>query len=117
MAQKKPYALTRHHWYSATLNSLTTTSSDCDSDSLLLYTYTTAYHGFAASLPPSQTESLRRSDSVLGSYQDTLYSLHTTRTPEFPGLDPQLGLWAGHTPLQLNQASQDVVVGVLDTGV
>ncbi|KAG5547037.1 hypothetical protein RHGRI_012911 [Rhododendron griersonianum] len=108
---------THHNWYSATLNSLTTTSSDSDSDSLLLYTYTTAYHGFAASLTPSQAESLRRSDSVLGVYQDTLYSLHTTRTPEFLGLDPQLGLWAGHTPLQLNQASQDVVVGVLDTGV
>ncbi|XP_058213498.1 subtilisin-like protease SBT1.8 [Rhododendron vialii] len=110
---------THHHWYSATLNSLTTTSSDSDSDSdsLLLYTYTTAYHGFAASLTPSQAESLRRSYSVLGVYQDTLYSLHTTRTPEFLGLDPQLGLWAGHTPLQLNQASQDVVVGVLDTGV
>ncbi|KAG5542917.1 hypothetical protein RHGRI_015866 [Rhododendron griersonianum] len=112
---------THHHWYSATLNSLTTTSSDSDSDSdsLLLYTYTTAYHGFAASLTPSQDESLRRSDSVLGVYQDTLYSLHTTRTPEFLGLDPRLGLWAGHTPLQLNQASQsqEVVVGVLDTGV
>ncbi|KAE9456911.1 hypothetical protein C3L33_11186, partial [Rhododendron williamsianum] len=148
---------THHHWYSATLNSLTTTSSDSDSDSdsLLLYTYTTAYHGFAVSLTPSQAESLRRSDSVLGMYQDTLYSLHTTRTPEFLGLDPrlglwarphptstqpglpgsrrgcsrqreppkflgldpQLGLWAGHTPLQLNQASQEVVVAALDTRV
>ncbi|GFY98523.1 subtilase family protein [Actinidia rufa] len=81
---------TQHDWYSEHLQSLT---SDPSSDSLL-YTYTTAFHGFAASLSPDEAESLRRSDAVLDVYEDTIYSLHTTRTPEFLGLDPQLGLWA-----------------------
>ncbi|KAE9448853.1 hypothetical protein C3L33_19246, partial [Rhododendron williamsianum] len=39
------------------------------------------------------------------------------QNPRIPRPRPSTGLWAGHTPLQLNQASQDVVVGVLDTGV
>ncbi|GFS38532.1 subtilase family protein [Actinidia rufa] len=104
---------TQHDWYSAHLQSIT---SDSSADSLL-YTYTNAFHGFAASLSPDEVESLRRSDAVLGVYEDTIYSLHTTRTPEFLGLDPQLGLWAGHSPQELNQASQDVIIGVLDTGV
>ncbi|KAI7983677.1 Subtilisin-like protease SBT1.8 [Camellia lanceoleosa] len=70
-----------HDWYSAHLQSL---SSDSDS---LLYTYTTAYHGFAASLDPYQADLLRHSDSVLRVYEDTVYTLHTTRIPEFLGLD------------------------------
>ncbi|KAK6147614.1 hypothetical protein DH2020_018526 [Rehmannia glutinosa] len=60
---------------------------------------------------------LRQSDSVLGVYEDTVYTLHTTRTPEFLGLDTDLGQWVGHSLQELNQASQDVIIGVLDTGV
>ncbi|KAL0426783.1 UNVERIFIED_CONTAM: Subtilisin-like protease SBT1.8 [Sesamum latifolium] len=37
--------------------------------------------------------------------------------PEFLGLDSGLGPWAGHSLQELNQASQDVIIGVLDTGV
>lgn len=108
----KPNSYATHHdWYTANLQSL---SSSADS---LLYTYTTAYHGFAASLDPEQAEFLRRSDSVLGVYEDTVYTLHTTRTPEFLGLDINFGLWEGHPTQDLNQASHDVVIGVLDTGV
>jgi subtilisin family serine protease len=112
--QDKPSSFATHHdWYSASLQSL---SSSTTSDSLL-YAYTTAYHGFAASLDPDQVESLRRSESVLGVYEDTVYNLHTTRTPEFLGLDTESGLWAGHNTQDLDQASHDVIVGLLDTGV
>ena len=103
---------THHDWYSASLQSLSTST---DSDSLL-YSYT-AYNGFAASLDPEQVESLRRSDSVLGVYEDTVYQLHTTRTPEFLGLETESGLWEGHNTQDLDQASHDVIIGVLDTGI
>ncbi|CAI9780366.1 unnamed protein product [Fraxinus pennsylvanica] len=99
-------------WYADHLQSLTSATPDS-----LLYTYEAAYNGFAVALDPEEAESLRQSDSVLGVYEDTLYNLHTTRTPEFLGLERELGLWAGHPPQELNQASQDVIVGVLDTGV
>lgn len=104
----KPLAYPTHQeWYSASLHSL---SSSPDS---LLYSYTNAYPGFAASLDPDQAELLRQSDDVLGVYEDTVYTLHTTRTPEFLGLDVDVGL----STQDINQASHDVIVGVLDTGV
>lgn len=112
---QKPSSYETHHdWYSAHLQSLTTSAPES-----LLYTYTTAYHGFAATLTVDQADSLRRSDYVVGVYEDTVYNLHTTRTPEFLGLNTELGLGSGSgfSPNQLNQASHDVVVGVLDTGV
>lgn len=110
--RQKPLSYVTHDdWYSASLQSISSNSDD------LLYTYSTAYHGFAASLDPEQAEALRKSDSVLGVYEDEVYSLHTTRSPEFLGLDTELGLWAGHRTQDLNQASQDVIIGVLDTGV
>ncbi|XP_062091138.1 subtilisin-like protease SBT1.8 [Humulus lupulus] len=98
---------TRQEWYSASLSTL---SSSTDS---LLYSYTNAYPGFAASLDPEQAELLRQSDDVLGVYEDTVYTLHTTRTPEFLGLEVDGGL----STQDINQASHDVIVGVLDTGV
>ncbi|KAK6126759.1 hypothetical protein DH2020_039504 [Rehmannia glutinosa] len=110
---QKPASYATHtEWYSDHFQSLTSASPDS-----LLYTYDAAYHGFAAALTPEEAESMRQSESVLGVYEDTLYSLHTTRTPEFLGLDAGLGPWAGHSLQELNQASQDVIIGVLDTGV
>ncbi|KAK7265449.1 hypothetical protein RJT34_33069 [Clitoria ternatea] len=106
MGEKKTYIVHMKHphdWYSSTLYS---------SPESLLYAYTTAYNGFAASLDPQQVHALRASDSVLGVYQDTLYTLHTTRTPEFLGLEAHSDFWE-----DLHQASHDVVIGVLDTGV
>lgn len=110
---QKPISYSTHSgWYADHLQSLTSATPDS-----LLYTYEAAYNGFAVALDPEEAESLRQSDSVLGVDEDTLYNLHTTRTPEFLGLERELGLWAGHTPQELNQATQDVIVGVLDTGV
>ncbi|KDP33922.1 hypothetical protein JCGZ_07493 [Jatropha curcas] len=108
----KPESFATHHdWYSASLQSITSASDS------LLYTYTTAFPGFAASLDPEEVDSLRNSDAVLDVYEDTIYSLHTTRTPQFLGLSTDLGFFNGHTTLDIDQASHDVVIGVLDTGV
>ncbi|KAK6139684.1 hypothetical protein DH2020_026572 [Rehmannia glutinosa] len=110
---QKPLSYATHgDWYSDHFQSLTSAAPDS-----ILYTYDSAYHGFAAALSPEEAESLRQSDSVLGVYEDTVYTLHTTRTPEFLGLDTDLGQWVGHSLQELNQASQDVIIGVLDTGV
>ncbi|MED6170641.1 hypothetical protein PIB30_033012 [Stylosanthes scabra] len=115
--QKPSIYPTHHDWYIASLQSLSTNSdSDSDSDPLL-YSYKTAYNGFAASLDQNQAQALLGSGSVLGLYEDTLYQLHTTRTPEFLGLETQTSLWAGHSTEDLGQALHDVIIGVLDTGV
>nr|GMD58874.1 subtilisin-like protease SBT1.8 [Ipomoea batatas]GME05348.1 subtilisin-like protease SBT1.8 [Ipomoea batatas] len=104
---EKPSSFQTHRdWYAAHLQS---------SEDSLLYTYTTAYHGFAAALGADEVERLRRSEAVVGVYEDSVYSLHTTRTPEFLGLDAGFGLGAGRGSPE--GAGQDVIVGVLDTGV
>ncbi|KAK8620061.1 hypothetical protein V6N13_066546 [Hibiscus sabdariffa] len=111
--QDKPLSFETHRdWYSSSLQSLSATPSES-----ILYSYDTAFNGFAASLDAEQAEALSKSDSVLGVFEDTVYDLHTTRTPQFLGLDSEFGLWAGHDTQQLEQASRDVIIGVLDTGV
>lgn len=108
----KPDSFPTHHdWYTASLQSVTSTPDS------LLYTYTNAFDGFAASLSEEEVEFLKQSQSVVDVYEDTLYSLHTTRTPAFLGLNTDLGLLDGHHAMGINQSSNDVIVGVLDTGI
>ncbi|KVI01157.1 Peptidase S8/S53 domain-containing protein [Cynara cardunculus var. scolymus] len=111
--QKPTSFLSHHHWYSHHLQSLTSAPPHA-----LLYSYTTAYNGYAAYLDPQQAQTLRGSDSILGVYPDTLYHLHTTRTPHFLGIDNQLPFLSAQTSQQqLNRPISDVIIGVLDTGV
>ncbi|XP_071686182.1 subtilisin-like protease SBT1.8 [Rutidosis leptorrhynchoides] len=108
----KPSSFVTHDdWYSHSLKSIESTTTT--ENAIILYSYTNAYHGFSASLDLNQVKALRQLDSVIGVYEDTLYHLHTTRTPQFLGIDNELGLWSQ----QLNAASHDVIIGVLDTGV
>lgn len=99
-----PARFTEHsHWYDASLRSI---SDFAD----MLYTYDTVAHGFSARLTPAEARTLARRPGVLSVLLDTPYVLHTTRTPEFLGLD---------LPAELVPESStvaDVVVGVLDTG-
>ncbi|XP_065849191.1 subtilisin-like protease SBT1.8 [Euphorbia lathyris] len=109
---KPQYFASHHDWYSDSLQSISSNAEDS-----LLYSYTAAFPGFAASLDPEEAESLRNFQGVLDVYEDTVYTLHTTRTPEFLGLNADLGLFNGRHTLDIDQASHDVVIGVLDTGV
>nr|GEY53658.1 subtilisin-like protease SBT1.8 [Tanacetum cinerariifolium] len=83
----------------------------------ILYSYTTAYNGFSSSLDNAQIEEVKKLDNVLGVYEDEVYHLHTTRTPEFLGIENEFGLWSGYSHGNLNVASHDVIIGVFDTGV
>nr|GEZ95437.1 subtilisin-like protease SBT1.8 [Tanacetum cinerariifolium] len=60
---------------------------------------------------------VKKLDSVLSVYEDEVYHLHTTRTLEFLGIENEFGLWSGYSHGNLNAASHDVIIGVLDTGV
>uniref|UniRef100_A0ACD6A513 Uncharacterized protein n=1 Tax=Avena sativa TaxID=4498 RepID=A0ACD6A513_AVESA len=97
------------HWHAAYLQSLS-----IDPARSLLYSYSVATHGFAAALLPHHLPLLRASPGVLQVVPDTVFQLHTTRTPEFLGL-----LSPAYQPTihNLDAASHDVVIGVLDTGV
>ncbi len=81
-----------------------------------IYDYDYVYNGFAAPLSSKQVAALGKNPDVLSVEQDQLGHVDTDNTPTFLGLDqPGTGLWAqlggpGH-------AGENVVVGVLDTGI
>ncbi|KAK1323657.1 Subtilisin-like protease [Acorus calamus] len=106
---QKPSEFSEHrHWYDASLSSVTGRPAE------ILYTYETVVHGFSTRLTDSEASALGDLPGVLAVLPEVRYELHTTRTPEFLGLDrnewlvPSAGSNAGLS---------DVVVGVLDTGV
>ncbi|MQM09412.1 hypothetical protein Taro_042283 [Colocasia esculenta] len=130
-ARKPEVHPTRAKWYAAHLQSLS-----IDPDQHLLYSYSTAFQGFAASLRPDHLPLLRSSPAVLHVHPDPVLSLHTTRSPEFLGLSQSLkpgssssGNDSTSSPassaavpsspflLAAEAATKDVIVGVLDTGV
>lgn len=93
---------THYHWY---------TTEFLADPSVLLHQYDTVFHGFSASLTPSQASAALRHPSVLAAFDDRLRTLHTTRSPQFLGLRNQRGLWSE------SDYGSDVIVGVFDTGI
>ncbi|GAB4852300.1 hypothetical protein Ancab_016492 [Ancistrocladus abbreviatus] len=77
----------------------------------ILYSYKNIIHGFSTRLADEEAESLERQPGVLSVLPEVRYELHTTRTPEF------LGLEKIDVHLLDSTSTTDVIVGVLDTGV
>jgi subtilisin family serine protease len=101
----RPSSFNDHfEWYAASLNSV---SDSAD----MLYTYNNIIHGFSTRLTAEEAQSLQKQPGILYVLPEVIYELHTTRTPEFLGLDKTEALF----PTK-NEASE-VIVGVLDTGV
>ncbi|KAL6220350.1 hypothetical protein ACLB2K_008106 [Fragaria x ananassa] len=92
------------HWYDASLKSASDSAE-------MLYTYSNAIHGFSTQLTPEEAEMLKFQPGVLFVLPELKYELHTTRTPEFLGLDQNNELFPE------SQSASDVIIGVLDTGV
>ncbi|XP_020085470.1 subtilisin-like protease SBT1.3 [Ananas comosus] len=111
-----------HHreWYASTVRSITVASSSTkleaeDPARRILYSYETAFHGFAARLSEAEAEQLESSGipGVVSVLPETVYELHTTRSPEFLGIGPDVSSSVWSSVL----ADHDAVVGVLDTGI
>ena len=80
-----------------------------------LYNYRYSYNGFAARLSGEQATALSKDPAVLTVQKQQLYTVDTSSTPQFLGLDAQGGLWdqLGGT----KKAGEDVVIGVIDSGI
>ncbi|KAF9614886.1 hypothetical protein IFM89_020983 [Coptis chinensis] len=105
-------------WYSSTVKSVVAKPESSDEtvdDPLerILYSYGNAFHGFAARLTDEEAEKLEEEHGVVAVLPETVYKLHTTRSPEFLGLqnDDSASIWSE------TQSDHDVIVGVLDTGI
>uniref|UniRef100_A0A0C9QY01 TSA: Wollemia nobilis Ref_Wollemi_Transcript_102_2799 transcribed RNA sequence n=1 Tax=Wollemia nobilis TaxID=56998 RepID=A0A0C9QY01_9CONI len=100
--------MSHEHWYTSAVESVMGEEKEAS----ILYDYADAFHGFATRLNAAQAEALEKQEGILGIYPETVYELHTTRSPGFLGLDAV----ASMRPEGANMG-HDVVVGVLDTGV
>ncbi|BFG24151.1 hypothetical protein CerSpe_104250 [Prunus speciosa] len=104
---QKPALFSSHQsWYTSIIQNLPSPHP-----TKLLYTYDRAVHGFSATLTSSQATQLLSHPSVLSVTPDQPRQLHTTHTPNFLGLADSFGLWPN------SDYADDVVIGVLDTGI
>ncbi|XP_047156637.1 subtilisin-like protease SBT3 [Vigna umbellata] len=113
-----PKAFSTHHaWYLSTLSSVLDNAHTFNDDNLdiasskLIYTYTNAMNGFTANLSPQEIEALKTSPGYVSSTPDLPTKLDTTHSPEFLGLNPNTGAWPAA------KFGEDVIVGLVDTGV
>ncbi|MCB0907251.1 MAG: S8 family serine peptidase [Nocardioidaceae bacterium] len=80
-----------------------------------LYRYTYSFNGFAAKLTGAQAAELAKTKGVLAISKQKTYTIDTSSTPSFLGLDAKGGLWQ-----QLGgkkKAGDGVVIGVIDSGI
>ncbi|KAK6160626.1 hypothetical protein DH2020_004007 [Rehmannia glutinosa] len=91
-------------WYESSLKSVSTSTN-------MLYTYNNVIHGYSAQLTLNEAILLKQQQGILLVQEDTIYKLHTTRSPEF------LGLLNTDASLPDSNTPSDVIIGVLDTGV
>ncbi|KAJ6735444.1 PROPROTEIN CONVERTASE SUBTILISIN/KEXIN [Salix purpurea] len=68
------------HWYDTSLKSVSDSAQ-------MLYTYENAIHGFSTRLTLAEAKLLESQPGILSVLPELRYKLHTTRTPEFLGLD------------------------------
>ncbi|MED6200657.1 hypothetical protein PIB30_087369 [Stylosanthes scabra] len=73
-----------------------------------------AFHGVAAKLSKEEAERLEEQEGVVAIFPERKYQLHTTRSPEFLGLE---ALSKGTNSIFSENLDNDVIVGVLDTGI
>ncbi|KAG8073542.1 hypothetical protein GUJ93_ZPchr0006g46456 [Zizania palustris] len=81
----------------------------------ILYSYSYGFSGFAAVLNSTQAASLSEAGEVISVFRSRMLQLHTTRSWDFMGLSL-------HTQMEQSAEIQlkygdDVIVGILDTGV
>ncbi|KAL8250709.1 hypothetical protein R6Q59_034402 [Mikania micrantha] len=100
-----PWPFSDHvHWYHTTMRSVSKTTD-------MLYAYNKVMPGFTTRLTIDEVELLKQQKGIVSVQEEQVYQLHTTRSPEF------LGLERNDLILPESTSGVDVIVGVLDTGV
>ncbi|WMV40150.1 hypothetical protein MTR67_033535 [Solanum verrucosum] len=97
-------------WYSYFLpKAIATTGSD--EKPRLIYSYHNVMKGFAARLSAEEVKEMEKKKGFISARPQTILPLHTTHTPNFLGLQQNMGLWRD------SSYGKGVIIGVLDTGI
>ncbi|KAG6598344.1 Subtilisin-like protease 1.7, partial [Cucurbita argyrosperma subsp. sororia] len=100
-----PQAFDDHfQWYDSSLKSVSDSAQT-------LYYYNTVVHGFSTRLTVEEAKLIEKQEGILAVIPELKYDLHTTRTPEFLGLEKSVSFFPASVKVG------EVIVGVLDTGV
>jgi subtilisin family serine protease len=76
-----------------------------------IYSYHYALNGFAAVLTSAQVDALRARDDVVQIWRDEIRQPTTDSTPDYLGLTGGGGVW------DLQGKGEDIIIGMIDTGV
>ncbi len=76
-----------------------------------IYDYQYSFNGFAARLTPSQVEALKGRSDIVQVWENEYRQLTTNTSPDF------MGLTAGGEPWSKGYTGEDVIIGVIDTGI
>jgi subtilisin family serine protease len=82
-----------------------------------VYSYHYAVNGFAAVLNGRQVARLRLQRGVVSVEKDILHKATTENSPRFLGLTQAGSLWAQTELAGVEGSGEDVIVGVIDTGI
>ncbi|XP_057811852.1 subtilisin-like protease [Salvia miltiorrhiza] len=96
-------------WYRSFLPA--TTASSSEGEPRLVYSYRHVFKGFAARLSPEQVKDMEKKQGFVSARPQKSMSLHTTHSPNFLGLNQNMGFW------KTSNYGKGVIIGMLDTGV
>ncbi|XP_060207789.1 subtilisin-like protease SBT3 [Lycium barbarum] len=104
-----------HHWHSSIIDSIkAVVPSSVDrfhSAPKHVYSYDNVFHGFSVVLSKDELDALKKSPGFISAYKDRSVEPYTTYTSDYLKLNPSSGLWPA------SGLGQDVIIGVIDTGV
>ncbi|XP_057954874.1 subtilisin-like protease 4 [Malania oleifera] len=77
----------------------------------MVCSYRNVISGFAAKFTPQEVESMSAMDGFVLAYPERKLPLHTTHSPQFLGLHPDMGFWKD------SNFGKGIIIGVMDTGI
>ncbi|XP_071694551.1 subtilisin-like protease [Rutidosis leptorrhynchoides] len=98
----------REQWYKSILSK---TSSVSNEKPNMIFMYHHVITGFAAKMSIKHANALQNMKEILSVTPESVYRLHTTRSPRFLGLRQNEGFWRS------SSYGKGVIIGLLDTGV
>ncbi|GAA0174252.1 serine protease [Lithospermum erythrorhizon] len=86
-------------------------SFESNEESRILHAYRHAISGFAVKLTKEDVKEMEKKDGFISARQQNMYSLKTTHSPSFLGLNMNHGYW------QDSNYGEGMIIGLLDTGI
>ncbi|KAK4400571.1 Subtilisin-like protease SBT1.2 [Sesamum angolense] len=77
----------------------------------ILYRYRNVFSGFAAKLSADDLKTMEQKTGFISARPERILPLHTTHSPNFLGLNQNLGFW------NVSNYGKGVIIGLLDTGI